>query len=488
VIVSVAGRTEMKTKTFQRIYGLGGWKTWNYLRRCRNSDGTTRAANETIADALDMTLYQVEWHIRQLAKGGVIEIVEYRGPRSAVRLILGDFREGQITLPAHAHKQTMKMPRRGGARRGAGRPRKDSKPRPFSRNQSHDPNNQSHDPLEIKATTQGSVKRPKRAVSKRQKAVERSLVKDHLKKEPETESLLRKDLSHPALRTGPSEKASPSSDRAERGELAEVIPLRPPKARSPSVAEEREPPRQPDNRLLKVTKVPSPRRFEPDASDDEIVDTLATLYKSVCIATFGKKGADWGMISPKGIFAKKNRDMLLKCGQLLQHYDIAPASWVAWRIDEWRDNAKKKKKLKNENQPPFFFVFSSRMVHQGQEYFSLDRGGYMGGQRCPTPLSMEVTRKFSQYALRRDLAARQLQRRGRTKDYGAPASMTDEDVDAFHTELDAKLEEEFFPGGWESWYERARESNLEYDRLIKKAIKLKRYVWRRRKSGLIAEY
>lgn len=470
VIMSVAGKHEMDTKTFQRIYRNEGWRIWCYLRKCRGKDGLTKARNATIQKATGLTKNQVEWHIRRLKRGGVIEVVQARGARACVRRVNGQFSKGQITLPWSAYAKTLKLPGRGGARKGAGRPRKDS-------NQRLDAGNQRLDPTKIKDSTQASVKRSEKASSRRQAPVEHSLVKDKLKKEPEILSLRERSHAAAARR----QDQSPSSPERR----AVVIPLRPPQEAPCSVRSD--PPRYPDNRLLQVTKIPSPRRFEPDASDDEIADTMATLYKSVCIATFGKKGADWGMLSPKGIFAKKHRQMLLKCGQTLQQYDIAPASWIAWRVDEWRDMAQKKR-LKTENQPAFHFVFSTRMIYEAHKRFELDQDGYKGGQCCPTQLSKEVSTRYNHYTLKLSKLARQLQRRGHTVGYGAPAEMTEEAVEAFLTELDAQLQAEFFPGGWEGWYERARESNLEYAQLIKEAIAMRRYVWRRRKTGVIAEF
>ena len=110
--------------------GSVAWDVFVCLIWHRNEEGLTRIRNSTIVEKTKHPTHKVKLALRRLKTLGIVEVLGYeptrgkKGGSIPLRRVLGDFRNRQVTLPTRVMAAVQRLPKHGGSRHGAGRPKK----------------------------------------------------------------------------------------------------------------------------------------------------------------------------------------------------------------------------------------------------------------------------------------------------------------------------------------------------------------------------
>jgi hypothetical protein len=514
---TVAGTHEVKTNEIQKRMGLIAWDVFVCLIWHRNEEGITRIRNATIAEKTKHSIHKVKLALRRLKKLGIIEGLGYeptrgkRGGSIPIRRVLGDFRERQVTFPTRVLAAVRRLPKHGGARTGAGRPKKlDPK---TTRNQDAplgEPSEKFKLPpqkAEIKsAPVENQIRSGLKSNPLRSKldpttqdvdntgGIEDGLSpKRELREEEKIDSSYEESTSQQvARRPAPSDSVSPDSKTGSKGSEAtppsNVISLDDARRRkveeirrrAKKRARERaanpvwnEPP-YPDSQRMGVERTKNPPPLEEGLSKKEMVEILVRVYRGAYESRYGAPS----FVLAKVDVTKSNHYKLLKnAAQVMLDHDIAPASWIAWSMDVFRAAQKDKGRDPNRTQPSFSFVFSGKRLNEKRWWFREQMGGYLGGQPQPSPESRDVLRRWNLWNSNWRRLWRGVEKRGFTKEYGEPASFSSDDLDTYIHDMKKDLASQHFPGGWEKWYADAKEANRAYAQRLKRMMTEGKFVW-----------
>lgn len=219
-------------------------------------------------------------------------------------------------------------------------------------------------------------------------------------------------------------------------------------------------PRHPSTKLMACARLPSPPSIPEDASELQAVWLMVLAYRGSVEAHYDE---------PCFIFAtgdikqSKYYRSLTDAAETLRDLDIAPGAWAAFSCDVWKEYAQGKAKGKP---PPVNFVFSSKRIHEKRGWFRREQGSYSGGRVL---FSVEHREVMSRHQAVVQLRRRVLVKLAKEHGEDIPTAAAKDALTA--------LVEEWFPGGYDEWLQRARERGEDDQQRLARMVAEGQYVW-----------
>lgn len=439
-----------------------------------------------------------------------------------IRTVFGDYRNGQITVPKNVVLRVTRLPVHGGKREGAGRtPNGVLFARAKALNaavadQPHASHVQNDPSALISAVDRSGVSGPIRkpgcgnqdvpdlnqdvphtldqdvphstpkAVSKSSKtqresgAVEVATIEDHTTSNydlNDLRSLDRNDLGQPrsvssnrregeqpplnrsAYQTESSPRTSKPINTAPRENTEEELTL---------IAWLIKPgggilPRYFDPEVMRAVKIPSPPLLSPDLNDLDSAwrliryfrGAVERLLKQPCMIFAKCRGAD--------LQRSSYYDLLVEGARTLREFDIAPATWIMFSFDAWRETARGAAK---KSPPPINWVFSPKRIQERHAWFSRVESSYGNVRRV---YSIEHKEFFARCNATHQLAYHVLEKVSKRNGGYVP-------IDELRENLTAMVQREF-RGGYEYWFERAQLSGEVQHAELAEALRDGDFIW-----------
>ena len=420
----------MNPGEFARCLGPVTFDVWVALIWRRDREGVTYARIGTISTAKNLSNQQVMRACSRLRQAGLLQPLGWvEGSKTSTkkyaRKVFGDYREGQVTMSPATKRRIKVLPKRGGARPGAGRPKKnqtDSKETP-EKNQTdsketcgpNGPSSNSNrcDPLikpigpRIQSDTHKNIELKRSKIS------------------------LKRNLR------------SQAPANFSFFKFIEEVPY-------------------PSTLQIGVAKLPPPTML-PDAPDLEKIKILLAAFRGaietrIFSQSERRSGKRCWLFTRGNIEKSKHWPMLLAASCELCDKGISPMSWAAWSCDKWSElnsNAGKKKI------PPIGWIFSHKRITQHASWFDREAGSYGGGRLF---FAEEHKRLLQRYdGFRRDM------KKTIREKLIANEEATIDDAEA--------LVEKHFPGGWKKYYETAQEATSRDQAELFRQVERGEFVW-----------
>lgn len=202
------------------------------------------------------------------------------------------------------------------------------------------------------------------------------------------------------------------------------------------------------------SRVPTPRPFPTELSDEECAEILARLYVNLFRARTGERC--WSVSTKRDDLRRsKSWPQLLEAVDAMRAEQIAPAAWLAWSFDVWTSMGVSRAK----RPPPLAWAVSTTRIgkhlgwYRGEGY---ENEAAIGGNRMVWgPASKELDTRWRTLTRRLD-------------DLGGRAL----DEAAVHAEVDAA-----FPEGLKHARRRAQDEADANQRHIERAVAAGEWVW-----------
>jgi hypothetical protein len=373
VHASVAGRSRIEAALLEKKLGKNAFLIWQMFLQRRDFDGYSALTRRRIMKLAKFEcgnqLKAVERALRRLMLAGLVVYCRHKrnhtwvmksgGTRTRllnVRLVSGDVdAAGAFVVPQAVYGAVMMMVTKGGARSGAGRPRK----------------NQSGVPLAESVTVEGIP-------ALNSSGIQSGVV-------PEFKAGTHSVLTSKGVRTGsslPSEEKSaavPPPSFLEEAPTAGALRLA---ATIVGVAARHTPtffgpdllPRL-DYDTLNAAVVPSPPKLNPDEPDAMWALQLMRAYEGAVESRFKVKANHF---KRKSVLSNAARvKPLVECAKKLVEQKIAPAAWAAWSCDVWRHFSEKKGRGKVKA-PVLQWVFTAKRVEDNHGWFHAEESSFTG--------------------------------------------------------------------------------------------------------------
>jgi len=411
------GTSQVELTSFRETLGLTTFETWvAYLWR-RNEDAVSFASARQIAKDKGMPSASVQRACAKLAKLGLlVDAVWAKEPKGTrfKRTVLGDFREGKISVPRGTLHALERLPKRGGTRKGAGRKKSPKNgERMCSLNQVDSPKTGermcSLNQVDSPKTPQNDVQTKVNQVDSpyRQEASKVNQVDSTLKS---INLFLKEKMQAP--------------------DVPEIINLH-------NNSEELPP--YPSANLLSVAKIPRPKLLHENLSDRECVEFMISVYRGAVVSRFKKPCYAFtrGDISK----SKYYRGFVSAAG-VLKDFEVAPASWAAFSVDAWCDY------MTSSKPPGANWVYSAKRLQEKQEWFENELVSYGGGRLLFSAAHTDAIKRYT--GLRQQTA---------------------------QLELTEALIEKWFPGGWQKHYEKATIQNQQDQKKLNELAERGEFIW-----------
>jgi hypothetical protein len=127
--------------------------------------------------------------------------------------------------------------------------------------------------------------------------------------------------------------------------------------------------------------------------DDTLTLMLATYRKALEALTGERCYAYLGGLPEQG---SKARDGLTAAAAKLREHEVAPAPWVAFSLEVWREHvtAKGKGSKGGKGLPPVGYVFDAERIEAQRGWFRSREGDYCGQEVLMTTAHREVVRRW----------------------------------------------------------------------------------------------
>ena len=359
----IAGAAVVPLARLQAKLGRRAWHVWQVLCAYRDRDGFTHITVKGIGRAkgfVAMPAKSVQHALRRLELAGLVKAVGWL-PRDVhrgaalihrwvyVRRVFGavlpdDNRGRRAAVPAVTKNWGRAAAEWGGKRTGSGRPKR------------------------------GEAMKRKNQVGPTPK--ESSGATDIREEESKSISTSDESFFPSGKKSGaefePRRKAASLSSSEVAGTRSSPGPLL--ATPSPGL------PPYPGASLIEVPRIPDPPKLREDLSSEEHAVQLATIYRKAVEKRYPGVRV-FQFRNEATIRRSKHFDALIRFSEKLIEHDIPPASWVAFRVDEWRERAREHKhKAGMPELPTVNYVFSSRAIGEMRWRFRAEMGdGAIGG-------------------------------------------------------------------------------------------------------------
>lgn len=505
----IAGRAVARSDLdLKRSLGAPAWAVWLFLLQRRDVRGCTTRNNDEIAvhcwietedEKKRISHRQVRSACQRLKAAGLLYRArswaagafssDPRGRQAWVveRAVLGDFRNGVVSLPVDVIGRVRALPQRGGRRAGAGRPRSIPYiiPGPNEDIFGMPINEDGARILPIQSRHHSNSNPAGRRRSETEGSISESL-SEILQCTPSGEdaSEVRKIAS--LQESEPERNGAPPSSTERVFALFEVdekggarfggkFPPRMNEDGTPNrtlsaagarkVAELKKleeeiyarirnsvMPPFPSNKEIGVVPLPNPPLLDDKLTELQTVERLVRTYNGAVESRYPKLGRSF-ILCNTDLKKSKYWDVLKEAAQELRDFEIAPAAWVPFAIDVW---VSYNKKGGRNRPPPITFVFAARFIRERQSWFRHE-SGYSGGRVTMSAIHKECIERF--HAVDRQLLRTPLIP-GRTAE-----------------ECMAPVIERWFPGGWRAWYDKAKAEAADARTRVERMVRDGEFVW-----------
>ena len=491
---NVAGSILINIDTIRRRLGLTAFDVWVSFLWRRNREGHTFASTRSVARYKNLPYTSVRRACGKLCELYFIKeskwVLGDNGKKRFRRTILGDYRNGIITIPDITYARISSKSEWGGARKGAGRPYNEAPPKPSSStyNQVGQSVNDSSvrtyiqdgtSIIQVGRTLKSSIKRYKDYITLKgniMSAESAPVFSSFLStcdnggidmyeeappvrlESPVIDFGVDSDPNYPATRDRLLE--APSDDSPEKPivqdkKQGDTMKDNEPDRRNTyiQVSQGVNPsngksvpmmPPYPSVGFIGVPKVPPPPLLSDDLSDEDCVKKLGGAYRGAFESRYGKRSyvMTRGSVK-KGKFYKS----LVTSANFMRDNEIAPAAWAAFSLDCWISFGEKNEGA-NKKPPPVNWLFSMKRLEERAGWFDREASSYGGGRLLFTRSHKDLLRKYE--GLKR----------------------------AAHKELlTEELIEKFFPGGWEKHYDSARKEAAADQARLRDIVRRGEFVW-----------
>ena len=141
--------------------------------------------------------------------------------------------------------------------------------------------------------------------------------------------------------------------------------------------------------MLPGALTPGPPKLDPDEPDRARALLLVRLYRACAERRFKKPSFPLGRVD---VQKSKHYAAILECARALLDHDVAPAAWVAFSFDVWRDHSSAEGAKKA---PPLRWVFSASRVSERAGWFASEESSYCGGRAKFGPSHNELIRRHA---------------------------------------------------------------------------------------------
>lgn len=366
-----SGRTKLNISFLRRKLGEPAWKVWLCLVKKRDrltsheavERGEVWYGSKHISEELHFPPKKTRKALARLSNLGLVRPVaneegrdpgwtHRRGSLVYARTIYGSlFGDVQALVPRESARKLHKAGR-GGARAGAGRPRKET------------------------AVGNSKVGTPisKGGTSRKEKQELLALAEQEPLKRPAGEEAGRTSFS--------SSSGSTGSFLGTTGQRPEI----PPEAL-------RQMPPQPSLGLIDPPIVPQP----PDLPDDDEQDyaILGTAFQAAARYLTGKAQSPFAR---KGMTPAELERTLGACAAKLREHHLPPIVWAVWSIRTYNTFAVQKNAKRKRTRvrlPPMKWVFNPKRVEERHGWCRSEMGCELGGGLCIPPSALELQRRWN---------------------------------------------------------------------------------------------
>jgi hypothetical protein len=350
----------------QRRLGVLPWKVWVVFLQLRNEKGIAFPGYRFLARHLHTNRKDLSVALRKLQRVGLVKAVGPRHPRqernskhrpSMARRCHGCLVQNGTFVPnqtLHWFK-TSKEPSWGGARKGAGRPKKVV----FKI-----PHKSGAEEFKIPADSSPLEKNPKIFYYVKDGA--RSAPQQTEREKPMLVTRTKLGLGFGGIR-GP-QRPDPRTLIA-RGWV----------------------PAEPNPRLIGEVIRPSPPLLPADLDEYGAVMWLVQAYRGAVRTRYQQSCQAFRF---GDIRKSKSYSMLASAASALRDYEIAPAAWATWMVEGWRE--------RRSTQPPVQFVFSPKVIEEKHGWFRRESTGYTSQRLVFTEAGLALIHKHHRlmFALR----------------------------------------------------------------------------------------
>lgn len=138
----------------------------------------------------------------------------------------------------------------------------------------------------------------------------------------------------------------------------------------------------PGQEVVAPAAVPDPPRLRPGLTERAAAVVLARAYRGAVESRYGRRAAS--RLPPEARMVDGNLPALAAAARLLEAAEVAPAAWAAWSVDVWRDYVAKGTR---ENPPRLPWVFGAKRLEDPRVlgWFAREGGAAAGGRVIFTP-------------------------------------------------------------------------------------------------------
>lgn len=208
----------------------------------------------------------------------------------------------------------------------------------------------------------------------------------------------------------------------------------------------------PGQEVVAPVSVPDPPRLRAGLSERAAATVLVRAYRGAIESRYGRGGTY--RLPPELKMVDANLPLLAAAGRLLAAEEIAPAAWAAWSVDIWRDYVASRSS--NENPPRPAYVFGAKRLEDPRVrgWFAREGGAAAGGRVIFTP-------EHRALVLRWQRMKHEAMRRG---------AVTAE-------ELSAVAFRWWPPGAFDAAVRRARDAASREERALRDRVERGEFVW-----------
>ena len=371
VISFVAGSTRIEAALLQKKLGRAAFLVWQLFLSRRDFYGYSALTRRKIKTLIQFPCGNqkkaLERALRRLAISGLVVAEKYKRPHTwklkngmtrtralMVRQVHGDCDSGgEFIVPIAVSANILVMVTKGGARKGAGRPKKGIQKGPN---------------VEFKEGTHSA-------------SIASSCKGSSLPSEEKN--------------TGVPPVALPVGGEP----FGKGLPFRIGRERAPEL----EVPRTflefdglsllhdyPSYDLLNPAVVPSPPKLNPDDPDGSWALSLIRAYRGALQSRFKLTSTAFRKGS---VTSSKYLKPLVEAAKMLQQHDIAPASWAAFSCDVWKKYGKGPK-------PSLQWVFAAKRIEANHDWFKSELSSYTGRRVVFGDAAREVMNRYQRLQMR----------------------------------------------------------------------------------------
>ena len=444
VTSSVTGTEAIDLSYLRKAIGVTTFEVWVAFLWRRDKNGVSFASGRSISRDKSFPPASVTRACKKLERIKLIQNAEWvvsRGRRRFKRTIHGDYRNGIVTIPRETKQEVRKLPKWGGTR--------------------NKPSIGGNPQVQDGPTVNPRVVQDESRLTQDDSILKRSIKRSNIMSfghnmcadspHPDLLFLDPPELGEPPVQYNtdndptdlPTKKRQIQSEpKLLRKSEEEPFPRKSTKFYGENKTDRNVPmeiPPYPSSSYIGVAKIPAPPIIEEASSDLASVKTMLNVYRGAVEVRYGKKSYAF---TRGNIQKSKYWKAFLEAATFLKENEIAPAAWAAFSIGVWGGY------MNNKKPPTANWVFSCKRLEENYSWFDREASSYGGGRILFSKSHSDILRRYS--GLKREM---------------------------FRSELTDDLLEKWFPGGWEAFYEKAKQETASDQAQLRKLVREGKFIW-----------